>query len=167
MNIDLRNLDESSGRLSGRDRVEFADATGEEAILDCGVEVDYTQTGGAYYFKVAATAKMETSCHRCLDPVVCPLRAEFDLVVRRGIDRAAPEADERDDYITIGAKEHEVSLHAFIHENLVVSVPMLILCRDDCKGLCPRCGANLNHGGCDCRAVGDPRWDALRGLQGD
>lgn len=169
MNIDLRELDESSGQVSGKDRVEFVDALDEEVALDCSVEARYNRTGDAFYFHVTAKARYETSCHRCLDPVAYPLLAEFDVVVRKGVDRAAAHGDAAPggDFVTLGANEHEVSLHPFIHENLVVSIPMLILCSEDCKGLCPQCGQNLNRGECGCRPAADPRWDALRKTHGE
>jgi uncharacterized protein len=162
--IDLRELDETSGRVTGEDRVEFVDAMGETAVLDCAVEASYNRTGDAVYFHVVASSQYDTLCHRCLDPVVCPLQAEFDVVVRRGIDRAALRDDEvaKGDFITLGTNEHEVSLNPFVYENLVVNIPMLILCREDCKGLCPQCGNNRNRGECRCEPAGDPRWDALR-----
>jgi uncharacterized protein len=44
---------------------------------------------------------------------------------------------------------------------------MQILCRDDCKGLCPQCGVNRNHKSCECGGTSDPRWDALRKLKNE
>jgi uncharacterized protein len=87
--------------------------------------------------------------------VTFPIGTEFDLVVRRGTGRGdrEPRDDEAvtDNYIIVGAKEHEIQLHAHIHENVVVSIPMLILCDEQCRGLCPECGANHNHTDCSCR----------------
>jgi uncharacterized protein len=48
----------------------------------------------------------------------------------------------------------------------VVSVPMVILCADDCRGLCPVCGANRNRDACRCQSAADPRWNALRRQSG-
>jgi uncharacterized protein len=57
-----------------------------------------------------------------------------------------------------------VDLAFALREELILAVPPFVECRPDCKGLCPRCGANLNDGPCDCPPRSDPRWDALRGL---
>jgi uncharacterized protein len=53
-----------------------------------------------------------------------------------------------------------------IREELVLNVPPFPLCREDCAGLCDKCGADLNSGSCDCRPDRDPRWAALEGLKG-
>jgi uncharacterized protein len=170
MILDLRTLQEAGGRVSGRDRVEFEDAFGETAAVDCDVDVGYTRRGVSFYLHVHLRAAFATLCHACLEPVVQPLDGDFDLVIRRGADRAATlvgEDESGDDYVTVGEKEYEVSLHPFVHENLVVAIPIRILCREDCRGLCPECGANLNRGECSCQPAADPRWDALRKLSKD
>jgi uncharacterized protein len=168
MKIDLRQLREPSGSVSGTDRVEFTDAAGDETTVDCDVVATYNHAGGACYLHVRARGRYDTVCHRCLDAAGVALDVEFDVVVRRGVDRAGSRGDESADnhYIMIGANEHEVSLHPLIRENVVVDIPMLILCSDDCKGLCPRCGTNRNHGACRCEPAPDPRWEALRRLGG-
>jgi uncharacterized protein len=169
MKIDLRNLDETSGQLSGSDRVHFTDAMDEAVEVDCRVRIRYSHTGAAYYLHVSTECRFDTSCHRCLDPVAVPLNAEFDVVIRRGIDREDARSDgaASEDYITVAANEHEISLHPFIHENTVVNIPMLILCSEDCKGLCSVCGENRNRTQCNCTPARDSRWDALRQLSGD
>jgi uncharacterized protein len=49
---------------------------------------------------------------------------------------------------------------------MLLAVPIKTVCGDACKGLCPQCGKNLNHGDCQCEPVAeDPRWDALKGLK--
>jgi uncharacterized protein len=60
----------------------------------------------------------------------------------------------------------ELDLAPAIREQILLSLPTAPLCREDCKGLCPRCGKDLNDGECGCdRAVLDPRWAALKGIQ--
>lgn len=164
MIIDLRMLDENSGHLSGTERVAFEDAFGGEDTMPCSVDLDYRSSGGAWYFHGTLAATLETRCHRCLDPVQQPIAGEFDLVVSRRAREHGDDPEPEEDYVTVGVNEHEVSLDRVIHENLVVNIPMLILCSDTCRGLCPNCGANRNHERCDCRPAADPRWEALRKL---
>jgi len=53
-----------------------------------------------------------------------------------------------------------------VRQTLLLAVPLKLLCSENCRGLCPTCGKNLNEGECSCRNdVGDPRWDVLRNLQ--
>ncbi|MBQ3335654.1 MAG: DUF177 domain-containing protein [Eubacteriaceae bacterium] len=89
-------------------------------------------------------------CARCLKPTAFP--CEFDY--HETID--IPE-DEQD----------EISILPAIEECLFVNEPFRVLCRPDCKGLCPRCGADLNDGPCDCPETEpetDPRMAALKAL---
>ena len=60
----------------------------------------------------------------------------------------------------------ELELLDAIREEMVLSQPLLALCRTDCKGLCPQCGTNLNESSCQCSTEeDDPRWDTLRALK--
>ena len=60
----------------------------------------------------------------------------------------------------------EIDLTAAVREQILLHIPPPPLCRDDCLGLCPTCGKDLNEGACGCdRSVIDPRWAALKGIQ--
>lgn len=62
---------------------------------------------------------------------------------------------------------NQFNLSELIHEQIILTLPMQPLCREECKGLCPSCGKDLNEGPCGCPAkTGDPRWGALKGLKG-
>lgn len=59
-----------------------------------------------------------------------------------------------------------LDLEPLVREMVMLDAPSTPLCREDCAGLCPTCGANLNEGSCDCApAPADPRWEALQGLK--
>ena len=111
--------------------------------------------------------RFEVSCARCIEPVEIPLSADYDLIFRPSA--ADAEATER----SITAPETEIgyylgdglSLEDVLREQVLLSLPLRTLCKPDCKGLCPRCGANRNSQPCTC--VGDdPRWEALAALRG-
>jgi len=77
------------------------------------------------------------------------------------------ESDESDDDGTRPLPEGvgELSLKEAIREEVILSQSLLVLCKPDCRGLCPRCGANWNEERCECSVEeADPRWDALRAL---
>jgi uncharacterized protein len=101
-----------------------------------------------------------------VEPVEIPLEAEFDLIFRPA--GADAEATER----SITAPETEIGyylgdsllLEDVLREQVLLSLPVRTLCKPDCKGLCPRCGANRNNQACTC-AGDDPRWEALAGLR--
>jgi uncharacterized protein len=53
-----------------------------------------------------------------------------------------------------------------VKEQVLLAAPVKVVCRESCKGLCPKCGKNLNEGDCGCSTVvTDPRWDALKDLK--
>ena len=114
------------------------------------------------------TTSFELACARCLEPVVQNVARNFDLLYRpQGAD-AGPE--ER----SVTATEAEVSyyqgrgllLEDALREQVLLAVPLKVICREDCKGLCPHCGKNLNAEECCCAdPVEDPRWSALKDIR--
>jgi uncharacterized protein len=74
------------------------------------------------------------------------------------------ETDDPDVY-RIDPQDRELDLRPALREEWLLAAPSYALCREECKGLCPRCGTDLNAGSCQCAEQGaDPRWDALRKL---
>jgi uncharacterized protein len=111
--------------------------------------------------------KVEVACARCLDPVEHSLKGEFDLIFRPlGVDGGASEHSITTDETEIGYYQKSgLVLEDVLREQVLLSLPARTLCRQDCKGLCPRCGQNLNSEACTCDAAPvDPRWGALSDL---
>ena len=94
-------------------------------------------------------------CSRCLTA----LEADFDLSMREVFEEDPIEEE------TYPLCHDEIDLEQPIRDLVVPELPPVPLCADDCPGLCPTCGANLNDDPCDCAAeAADPRWEALRAL---
>jgi uncharacterized protein len=67
-----------------------------------------------------------------------------------------------------GYEGKEIDLAPGIREQILLALPPSPLCKEDCQGLCPTCGKDLNEGACECdRTVTDPRWEALKAIQLD
>jgi uncharacterized protein len=158
MKVDLRELVDTSGTLEGDEAVAFEDPAGEEIVAPCHVRVEYRQGHQTIHFSGTVATTLVTQCHRCLDPVRQDVAGEFEVMVRRG-EHAAEEGD---DVVTLPLHQYEIDLEPYVHEAVVLATPMLILCREDCRGLCPSCGVNWNRETCACRPSADSRWDALR-----
>jgi uncharacterized protein len=112
-------------------------------------------------------SNFEILCARCVDPVAVPLEGDFDLIFRP--ETADADAGERaitPDETEIGYyQDSGLLLEDVVREQVLLSLPSRTLCTADCKGLCPRCGQNLNQAKCSCEeAPADPRWNALAGL---
>ena len=112
--------------------------------------------------------RFEVPCARCVEPVELPLEAEYDLIFRPlGADAGAPERAISTGETEIGYYQGDsLALEDVLREQVLLSLPVRTLCKPECKGLCPRCGANRNLQPCSCD-VGptDPRWTALEGLR--
>ncbi|MBZ5513112.1 MAG: DUF177 domain-containing protein [Acidobacteriia bacterium] len=114
-----------------------------------------------------ATA-VETACARCLEPVTREVAREFELLYRpRGVDAGREEISVTQAEAEIGYYVGDgVELADILREQILLEVPMKVVCREECKGLCPSCGRNLNESDCHCPPpVADPRWQALKDLQ--
>lgn len=102
------------------------------------------------------------TCDRCLSEYNEDFSDDFEMIFHIGKNDF--EVDE-DDVILIAPETKEIDLNERIIESLVLGVPMKKLCKADCKGICPHCGADLNKEACKCPAGPiDPRWDELRKL---
>ena len=109
----------------------------------------------------------ELLCARCLTGVPTPLEASFDLIFRpAGVDAEAGERAITEDETEIGYYEKSgLPLEDVVREQVLLTLPGRTLCREDCKGLCPHCGADRNAMECACdNTVADSRWSALAGI---
>jgi uncharacterized protein len=115
------------------------------------------------------SGKFTVPCARCVEPVEIPLAAEFDLIFRPvGADSEMGERSITAPETEIGYYQKDsLALEDVLREQVLLSLPVRTLCKPDCKGLCPRCGANRNSQPCQCDVgPSDPRWEALAGLRG-
>lgn len=106
-------------------------------------------------------------CRRCLERVERRLDQELALVWAPS-EQSMGESDRDGDIRVIDPRASEIDLAEAIREEVVLGVPLYVVCREECKGLCPHCGADLNDGPCGCAAEErDPRWDELRALKNE
>ncbi|QGG56695.1 DUF177 domain-containing protein [Paenibacillus sp. FSL W8-1187] len=131
------------------------------AAKPMSVELDVRPYEGTAQVAGELRADLTMVCSRCLEPVEehlsIPIEERFALASMV----KDPEADE--DLILVA--EDKVDLQPYVEGTLLIYLPMAPLCSDDCKGLCPDCGTNLNEQSCGCsRDVIDPRFEALKKL---
>ncbi len=114
--------------------------------------------------------KIELVCARCLEPVLEEVVREFDLFYRPLPKGTKPEEERlKADDTEIGFYQGEgVFLADVLSEQVLLALPMKAICRSDCRGLCPSCGANLNHEECRCEThATDSRLAPLARLKQD
>ncbi|HYL61984.1 MAG TPA: DUF177 domain-containing protein [Candidatus Methylomirabilis sp.] len=114
--------------------------------------------------------KIEMVCARCLEPVVEEVNRSFDLFYAPLPKGAKPKEDRlKDDDTEIAFYEGDgLFLADVLREQVLLALPLKVICRSDCRGLCPNCGANLNHEECRCEThATDPRLAPLARLKQD
>lgn len=100
----------------------------------------------------------QSHCHRCLADFARAVEACFTLLLQRG------GTSDADDVLVIPESADTVDVTAFVREAVILEAPIRVLCRGDCRGLCPQCGQDLNLAACACAPAPSPRWDALKRL---
>lgn len=134
---------------------------GRELILIGPAEVSGTVTGDGKSFTVCGEGHVVFTgqCDRCLEQYEKPFSFSFEERFVR------EEAEDEDSYPYCG---DELDIGQAFLDNMLLSMPMINLCREDCLGLCPQCGANLNHGTCGClKPAKNSAFDILRSLSFD
>ena len=121
-----------------------------------------------------ATARVRMTCNRCLNAYESDLRAGFNLTYTRRLTEDL-EADD-DDEVELQAEKiglipfngEEINLLSDVQSEIVMAIPMRPVCNENCKGLCPQCGGNLNEVACGCISqTEDPRLAVLKSLKID
>ncbi|MEO6445241.1 MAG: DUF177 domain-containing protein [Gemmatimonadaceae bacterium] len=163
LSFDLRSLDSEAVHVDAVLAADDAIWNADDARPRDGVHVTgrlSTAGAGRYYFSGRIDGVSQDACRRCLVDASAPVTEDVQLVFA-GSD--GEESDESDVYL-IDTREYNLDLRPAIREQWLLAVPSLLVCRDECKGLCPTCGADLNDGACSCAPTRDPRWDALRSM---
>ena len=155
--IDFGEEAEQSGPLetSGRAEVLHEHRGPKEIVADIRLRGNFD-------------GKFEVPCARCVEPVEVRLASDFDLIFRPvGADAGPQERAISAGDTEIGYYQKDsLLLEDVLREQVLLSLPVRTLCKDDCKGLCPRCGQNRNNHDCSCdEGQTDPRWEALSGLR--
>lgn len=116
---------------------------------------------GSFYWAGEVSTQVQVTCRRCLVPVTVDVEDAVRLLFTEDEDIDDPAA------VILPPRAVEIDLGDAVREALILAIPEFPLCRDDCRGLCARCGADLNQGPCGCRPETDPRWRALKALPND
>ena len=148
------------------------DPRGENAdLLDAEItafeaEVHVTHTDPGALLEGTARADLSAECARCLRPISIPVRARFaeQYYATIHVESGAAMDEAPGDAKTIGS-DFMIDLTQLIREEVILATPVAALCRPDCRGLCPACGADLNERPHTHEERTDERWSKLRELR--
>ena len=118
------------------------------------LEGEIRNTAGVVEVDAKITFVLETRCDRCAADVKLP----FEVKMEHGLVSSLND-EENDDYILV--EDMRLDIEELTSEDIYLALPAKILCKDDCKGVCMTCGADLNDGPCGCEKEIDPRWAGL------
>lgn len=114
--------------------------------------------GRRYELTLSYSGDLVFECHRCLKNVNISLKNTVERVLV-----TSSETDEDEEFILIA--DGVLELSPVVEEDITLNLPLQILCNEDCAGLCPQCGKDLNNGMCECDETKiDPRLEALKNL---
>ena len=119
---------------------------------------------GRFYWHGTIEGDVELPCRRCLGEASGHVADEAHFIFA---EAGSEDLEDDPDVFPLDERKGELDLRPALREQWLLHVPGYAVCREDCKGLCPSCGAELNAGPCDCvSSAADPRWDALRNVKG-
>lgn len=167
-------VDELKGKVLHREAVEsveafpiLAEINGVDCVFLKPIDISVIARKEPDHIRVDATVSSSAriECSRCLENYDSDMKSEFTIYYREEdseYNDEEVELSERD-LVSSSYSGNEIDLGPEIAEQLLMEIPVKPLCREDCKGLCPTCGADLNRGACDCgRGTYNPKFSALK-----
>jgi DUF177 domain-containing protein len=139
-------------------------------VAPVSLDFDISKDKQQYQLIGRVKTKLELPCSRCVEPFTWPVDSEFNLRYQPRVQNTGEGEREiqEDDLSTAFYRNEEIDLGELMREQFYLSLPMKPLCRDECRGLCPVCGTNLNRSSCDCKPEWeDPRLAVLKTLKTD
>ncbi len=130
------------------------------------VDMAYYRSGQELFFRGSLASVVEGRCSRCLRKYTFPLENEFAFVLTPGPSAVKRGEVSAEDMGMSFYNTDDIDLSPFVREQVLLALPTRPLCDDHCRGLCARCGANLNEESCLCSSPTlDPRMDVFRTLK--
>jgi len=172
MRIELEKLEDGRGAFAHTYQPEELDLLDERVTLDGPVAVDgkVRRSRAEVVVSGRIATQVRVECDRCLKTIELPVAADFKLDYITAQEYESSHAAElsADDLAVSVFDGETIDLDELVKEQILLSVPDRMLCREDCKGICSNCGADLNKGACDCAPSDiDPRWEALKRIKND
>ncbi len=167
MILDLRGLEDfpASVSLTAGPESFSPFAEGVTAITLIRVELTIQKTGEEFFCQARVVGQVTLECARCLAEFPTELVGRTNFIVTDDKVRVAGKMDEDSEEYVQMSGEMVADLGDFVRQELLLALPMKPVCDENCKGLCPNCGTNLNVSSCSCKVQPtDSRWQGLSDL---
>ncbi len=146
----------------------FQDIDRNDFILrKVDVQCKITKASSAIYIQGGISVRLGIGCSRCLEDANILVEGDFSYTL-------VPVKPEKEEDVELQAEELEISYYSgdlidltpIICEQIILQIPIKPLCSEECKGLCPQCGTNMNVASCNCRSeFVDPRLAVLKNIK--
>ena len=160
-----QQLKASIGTIRNYEVSEIVNIAGGKSMVHG--ELGLIRTDRSILTKGTLHTEVEVTCSRCLGLFSCPLSLDIEeeyFPITDVVSGASLPLPEEPGCFTID-EHHVIDLTEAMRQYALLAIPMKPLCREDCAGLCPNCGHNLNQGPCDCSPQEtEPRWSELSKL---
>jgi len=142
---------------------EVPDFSLDKVDVDCQI----TKTSGTVFIKGSFTAVLDICCSRCLENTKLSIGSDFDYTLIPAKAEMSGDLELRPEELEVSYYQGDfIDLAPVICEQIILQIPMKVLCREECKGLCPQCGANLNVASCNCSSKrADSRMAVLKNFK--
>ena len=141
----------SFGLLEGTYELAYFEKGPRRFSLEDGIRYNLTMsnTSGAVLIMGTVAAIVKTDCDRCLEPAQLEVTGEVEAYVVFDATRLEAPSDE-DEYVIAKGPDGRIDLAPMLFSALILALPPMVLCSEDCAGICPSCGAYLNYEPCSC-----------------
>ena len=173
MRIELDKLEAAGNRFQHVYQPEEIVLDEEHARLIRQPEIEgrASRKGSEVRLRGSVKAAAEVDCDRCLKSVTIPVETEFDVTyIPPDVYESSRSAELLEDDLSLAVFDGEaIDIDELVREQLLLALPGRALCREECKGLCPVCGADKNtDSACACEQKEiDPRWAGLKAVMSD
>jgi uncharacterized protein len=160
LSFDIRALEDQAatvnGALDAHDPIWIEGDTLPEGAVKATGRLSVAGPG-RYYWSGAIEGTTIVPCRRCLADTTAHVAEDVHVLYAESGD----EIDDPEIYV-LAPRARTIDLRPAVREQWLLAVPRFPLCQEECKGLCPTCGAELNAGACECPPAVDARWAELR-----
>jgi uncharacterized protein len=170
MRIELENLEGGKGDFAHVYNPDELNPVDERVKLTAPATVNgkIRLAGNEVFVNGHVDTRAQVECDRCLKPIELPVNADFELEYITGSEyESSGVAELTEAEMSVSVFDGDaLDVDEIMKEQILLAVPTRMLCREDCKGICPQCGVDRNKGECKCVTEDiDPRWAALKNLK--
>ncbi|PLX70854.1 MAG: hypothetical protein C0602_04945 [Denitrovibrio sp.] len=129
-------------------------------------QADFVPTDAGVYLDLRFDYEFKAPCDKCIAETTGFGSERSGVQFLEQLKDVSSEAELKDDDMgTVYVEDDVIELDDIIRQEVIFYLPLKMTCGDDCRGLCPKCGENLNIGSCKCEQDADPRWTALKDIK--